>query len=155
MSDLRSRLVCERVRAQLSLQLDDRLSELEEAIVSAHLSRCPACEAYRADVAAVTSLLRNAELERSERPVVLPRRTRVSLGVLRAGAAAALVTLAVGLAGMAELLNGGESSRLASRIEISPYEYLDSGDELRPIRSTELSRFEERRASRKGEQLPI
>ncbi len=152
MSDLRSRIVCERVRAQLSLQLDGRLSELEEAMVAAHVARCPSCDAYRSDVAAVTSLLRTSPLEKPAQAIVLPRRPRVSLGLVRAGAAAALVTLAIGLTGMAELLRTEESGGLASRIEVPPYASLDRTDELEPIRSTR--RFE-RRATAKSHQRPV
>jgi len=108
-----SSIVCERVRAQISLDLDGELSQLEQAMVASHLGRCPACRAYAADVRALTQMVRRAPLERMGRPVVVRRRRRVLSARLQAGAAAALLAVAalgisVGLASQ-----GGSNDRLA------------------------------------------
>lgn len=92
--------VCERVRAQVSLALDGELSQLERAMVAAHLGRCPACRAYEAGVAAATRLLRQAPLERLQRPVSVRRPRQVLPARVQAGVAALIVGVAAfGIAG--------------------------------------------------------
>jgi anti-sigma factor RsiW len=98
MSTVRPSVICDRVRSQISLELDDELSQLERAMVSAHLGRCDECRAYRDEVTAFTGALRAAPLEPMESPIVL-RRTRHGIGArLQAGAAAAVALVAVGVA---------------------------------------------------------
>ena len=99
--------VCERVRAQVSLELDGELSQLERAMVAAHLERCGSCRAYEADVTALTAKLRATPPERAERAVDLPRRRRPAAlaGQLQVGAAAAVVVVAAGLS----ILSGSPS----------------------------------------------
>ena len=92
--------VCERARKYVSLQLDNELSQLEDAMLQAHLGRCEPCRAYAADVAATTRELRAAEPERLVRPIALPRRRRVSFGNVQAAAAAAIALAAVGIGGL-------------------------------------------------------
>ena len=89
-------MVCERVRAQVSLELDDELSQLERRMVDAHLVRCPNCRAYDADVAAFTTKLRSAPLEQIEHPIVLHRPRRVALARVQVGLAAALAIALLG-----------------------------------------------------------
>jgi anti-sigma factor RsiW len=99
MSTVRPSVICDRVRSQISLELDDELSQLERAMVSAHLQRCTECRAYRDDVATLTSALRSAPLESMEYPITL-RRPRRAIGArLQAGAAAAVAVVALGVAG--------------------------------------------------------
>ena len=94
-----SSVVCDRVRAQVSLQLDGELSQLEQRMLSAHLLRCPECSAYQADVESFTLQIRSAPLEQITRPVVIERRRR-HVGVrLQAAAAAAVALVALGLGG--------------------------------------------------------
>lgn len=87
---------CDRARNWLSLRLDGELSELEQALLAAHLARCEACRRFEGDVVALTAALRAAPVERLERPVALPR-GRVAVTPLRVGVAAALAAAAVGL----------------------------------------------------------
>ncbi len=89
-------MVCERVRAQVSLELDDELSQLERRMLDAHLIRCPDCRAYAADVAAFTTELRSAPLEQIERELVFHRPRRVTLAHLQVGSAAALAIALLG-----------------------------------------------------------
>ena len=106
-------IVCERVRAQISLGLDGELSQLEQAMVASHLGRCPACRGYAADVRALTEMVRRAPLERMGKPVVVRRPRRALSARLQAGAAAAL--LAVAALGISAQLasQGGRGERLA------------------------------------------
>jgi anti-sigma factor RsiW len=95
-----SSVVCDRVRAQVSLALDGELSQLEQRMLSSHLLRCPECSAYQSDVESFTRSIRSAPLEQLRRPVVIERRRRYVAVRLRATAAAAAVALvALGLGG--------------------------------------------------------
>lgn len=99
MSGLRRPVVCDRVRAQISVDLDGELSQLERAMLAAHLERCAACRAYGADVAAFTIALREASPERMEVPVVVRRRPgTVIASRIPAGIAAAMALAVVGVA---------------------------------------------------------
>jgi predicted anti-sigma-YlaC factor YlaD len=98
-------LVCDRVRAQISLALDGELSQLEHAMLSSHLTRCADCRVYEADVTGFTQRVRETPLEPLSRPVVVSRsRRRISISRLQVGAAAALAVAA--LLGTGELLKG-------------------------------------------------
>ena len=90
--------VCDRVRSQISLELDGELSQLERAMVAAHLERCPDCSAYEADVTSFTRALREAPLEPMEAPVVVRRARRFVAARLQAGVAAAVAVAALGVA---------------------------------------------------------
>ena len=92
---------CERARGWASLRVDGELSELESALLQAHLGRCAACARFAGGVEYVAAALRTAPRERPEpRTLALPSRRRgahalqASLAtalVIAAGAAAALV----------------------------------------------------------------
>ncbi len=99
--------LCERAREWASLRLDGELSELEGALLEAHLRRCAECRAFAADVTEMTAALRAAELEPLTAPVVLPRRTRVPVRAFQVSAAAALVLAAAGLGSLFGILNSG------------------------------------------------
>ena len=99
-------MACERVHAQISLELDSELSELERRMLDAHLLRCPACSAYSADVTDFTTMLRTAPLEQMRRAVRVhaPRRAvrpRVHVGLAAAVAIAVVGSvLQLGLPGL-------------------------------------------------------
>jgi len=86
-----SSVVCERVRMQVSLELDDELSALEKRMLDTHLSRCAICRAYAEDVNAFTTRLRAAPLERMLRPVIVTRSRRMLLDRAPIALAAAIV----------------------------------------------------------------
>ena len=98
MSAVRPSVVCERVRAQVSLQLDDELSQLERRMLAAHLERCADCRSYTEDVNAFTTAVREAPLESLERPLVLRRARRPSIARLQIGVAAGLAVAVLGAA---------------------------------------------------------
>jgi anti-sigma factor RsiW len=55
--------LCERACFWLSLRLDDQLSELEGALLDAHLASCDGCQAVAVGFGASTRALRSAALE--------------------------------------------------------------------------------------------
>ena len=112
-------LVCRRVREQVSLQLDNELSELERRMLDAHLVRCASCAAYADDVRSFTQELREAPLVALERPVVVTRRGRYVAARLQIGVAAALAFAALGLGTqLSASTESGDTS--LSRFEGSP-----------------------------------
>ena len=62
---------CDRARAWVSLRLDDEISELEDALLEAHLHRCGACREYEATVRGAVLALRARPLERMNEPIVV------------------------------------------------------------------------------------
>jgi predicted anti-sigma-YlaC factor YlaD len=103
--------LCDRAREWASLRADGELSELEGALLDAHLKRCLGCRAFADDIAGVTDALRAAALEQLTAPVVLPRRTRVSLRTFQASAAAAAVLMAAGLGSLFGVLRSDGGAR--------------------------------------------
>jgi len=91
-------VTCERVRAQVSLELDSELSQLERRMLEAHLARCADCARFAEGVGEVTRLLRSAPLETPSRPVIVRAPRRLSLARLQVAAAAALVLATLGAA---------------------------------------------------------
>jgi len=90
---------CDRARTWASLRLDGELSEIEAALLDAHLRRCAACATVVAGVEAATRAIRATALEPSVRPTWVPQvRTR---GSLRAFYAAAASVVALAAAAMA------------------------------------------------------
>jgi predicted anti-sigma-YlaC factor YlaD len=90
---------CERARAWVSLRLDGELSELERALLDAHLAGCGDCRAAATGVEGQTRAMRAAPLEPLPATPVLPRlRSRGSLRSFYAAAASTLVVFA-GLTG--------------------------------------------------------
>ena len=90
--------ICHRTRQQISLRLDSELSELEEALVAAHLARCGACSAFASEIETLTQALRSAPLEEPSVQFTLPRRpSRVGRAYMGSAAAAAIAAaVAVG-----------------------------------------------------------
>ena len=118
MRAIRASVVCERVRAQVSLELDGELSQLERRMLASHLERCPQCQAFAADVRSFTDDLRNATLETLETPVVVRRPRRLATARLQVGAAAALAVVALGIG--SQLAASEPQSPSLSRFEGAP-----------------------------------
>ena len=118
-----SRFVCDRIRHEVSLELDDELSQLERAMLESHLRRCEACRSFRDDLASFTQELRDAPLEEfSGLRFVVPRRLRLRDDVLAVASVAASFAVAVGLA----LNVGGFGSDSARGSQSARPAYLDS-----------------------------
>jgi predicted anti-sigma-YlaC factor YlaD len=110
---------CDQARALVSLRLDDELSELESALLDAHLDVCAACREFELDVAVTTRELREAPLERLEQPIWLPApRRRAYLRGLQTAAAGAVAAVAVvaGVVGITPGLTAESSQRAAGRL---------------------------------------
>jgi hypothetical protein len=90
--------ICERARVWSSARLDAELSEFEEALLRAHLSRCSACSEYEESIRGAVFALRDAPLEQLEHPVSVPSRRRAVLRPAALARAAAVVAVAVGIA---------------------------------------------------------
>jgi anti-sigma factor RsiW len=84
---------CSRAHQWISLQADGELSELERALLDAHLATCAECARFAADVETFTAGLRLSPLEQLSRPVALPSRFRSERGLR--GLSVALASAAV------------------------------------------------------------
>jgi predicted anti-sigma-YlaC factor YlaD len=110
-------MLCDRVRAQISVGLDGELSELEQAMVGSHLSWCGSCRAFEADVTTFTRMVRSAERERMETPVVIRRPRRYAALRVPASVAAAMALVVVGVASQVAAFQ----PRDATRASVSRY----------------------------------
>jgi predicted anti-sigma-YlaC factor YlaD len=88
---------CEQVRGHISAGLDGELSEVESARVEAHLGSCSACGAFAGGVREAANVLRAAPLEDLDFAIVLPSRRLALARRIPVAAAAAVLTVAVGL----------------------------------------------------------
>jgi hypothetical protein len=93
---------CARACEWASLRLDDQLSEFEEVLLEAHLTRCMDCRGFAAAISDVTGALRSAGLEQPAFAFEAPSRTRGRTVALRTVSAAAVVAV-VGLSGLVSL----------------------------------------------------
>lgn len=104
---------CDRAQAWASLELDEELSQLERALLAAHLARCAGCARSVAEMRALAEVIRGAPLERPTRPLYAPaplpahRRTGMAL---RLAAAASLAVLATALGVFAGSFDRSEPS---------------------------------------------
>jgi predicted anti-sigma-YlaC factor YlaD len=89
-------IVCDRVRAQVSLRLDGELSQLESRMVDAHLARCGECREFEADASRFTDALRSAPLEVSARPVTIRRLRRGAVSRAQVSMVAAVAVAVLG-----------------------------------------------------------
>ena len=91
---IESRL-CSRARFWVSLRLDSQLSELEGALLDAHLKGCAACRAFAESAELTTNELRTAPLESTAPVPVKGMRRRVARPITVALTAALLAGAAV------------------------------------------------------------
>jgi anti-sigma factor RsiW len=111
-------VVCDRVRAQVSLELDGELSQLEQRMLSAHLERCADCARYADDVRDLTERIRTAPAALMQRPVVVRRRRAITTTRIQIGVAAAFALAALGLG--TELAASPSQSGSLARFEGQP-----------------------------------
>ena len=88
---------CDRAREWVSLRLDDEISELEDALLEAHLHRCGACREYEATVRGAVLAVRARPLERMNEPIVVAGRRRPMLRPAAVARVAAVVAAVVGV----------------------------------------------------------
>jgi ferric-dicitrate binding protein FerR (iron transport regulator) len=96
---------CERARTWVSLGLDGELSQVEQALLRAHVGRCARCAAFARDVDGLTQEIRTAPLQRPLRAGMPARRRSTGMRALQLGAAAAAVAIAAGLGSLAGSLS--------------------------------------------------
>jgi ferric-dicitrate binding protein FerR (iron transport regulator) len=125
---------CERAREWISLGLDGELSPFEQRLLDSH------CRVFEEDVHAISRRLREAPLERLERPIVLPRRPLFAGRAFQfAVAGAAAVAVAVG--STFGVMTADRSTRDKFGSKVRPA-YLDSPDyELRMIHKAQEVRL--------------
>jgi predicted anti-sigma-YlaC factor YlaD len=117
-STINGSVICDRVRAQVSLEVDGELSQLERRMLRAHLDRCEDCSTFSAEVQGFTREIRSAPLEPVGRPVAIPRLRRPSFARVQVAAVAAVFVAAAGIAGQLGALPevsdgiGSEASRV-------------------------------------------
>lgn len=123
--------LCERARAWASLRADDELSELESALLEAHLGRCEPCRYFAQGTEDVATALRAARLEPpAPLAFAVPATRRTGRGALQMAVAAAAV-LAVGAAAAFSGPGGGKTE--ASK-PVSMVASVESPDRLRQLR---------------------
>ena len=88
---------CERSRAWVSMRLDGELSELEAALLGAHLRSCVACQEYEESVRGAVLALRSQPLEQVDHSVAVPGRRRVVVRPVALARVAAAVAAVVGV----------------------------------------------------------
>lgn len=129
--------LCSRARFWASLRVDGELSELEGALLDAHLGRCADCRAYAEGVTGTTAALRSAPLELAT-PIVVAapaRPGRIVAGLV----AATLVVLAAIVGGLVrENTIGGAASTVAATRNVAVVATVETPDQLRRLRRTSL-----------------
>jgi predicted anti-sigma-YlaC factor YlaD len=111
-------VTCTRVREQISLRLDDELSELEQRMLDSHLARCDECRVYDESVVEFTSVLRDAPPVPLPRPILVSHGRRISIARLQIGVAAALALAALGLG--VQFSSSGSGAELSGTITRYP-----------------------------------
>jgi predicted anti-sigma-YlaC factor YlaD len=128
--------LCSRARFWASLRVDGELSELEGALLDAHLGRCADCRTYAEGVAGATAALRSAPLERAT-PIVVAapaRPGRIVAGLV----AATLVVLAAVVGGLIRENVTGAASTVGATRNVAIVATVETPDQLRRLRRTSL-----------------
>jgi predicted anti-sigma-YlaC factor YlaD len=139
MRSSRSQL-CDRARQWASLRVDGELSELENALLDSHLTRCDGCRSFVREAEAVATALRSVAFERVPAPVVLefPRRRRVPVRALQAAVAAGLVLVAAALGSVLGVASHDNGATRAAIRRTAMVAMADSPDNLRALRRPTL-----------------
>jgi hypothetical protein len=136
--------LCARARFWVSLRVDDELSELEAALLDAHLARCGDCCEFALGAEASAAAIRSASYIRHA-PLVLdlPRAPRRFVAAAGIAAVIAVAAIAGGLVGSATSRGPSSSSPVHAAAVVASF---DSPDQLRRLRRTTL--LNERRLPR-------
>jgi anti-sigma factor RsiW len=126
--------LCSRARFWASLRVDGELSELEGALLDAHLGRCDACREVVAGFAVATDRLRAEPLARPK-PVVVSV-ARASRRML-ASVAVAVVVIAGAVLGGLVRGNAAPSTASLPRV-VAVVASVETPDQLRRLRRTTL-----------------
>jgi hypothetical protein len=98
----------------VSLGLDGELSQVEQALVRAHVGRCADCAVFARDLHGLTSELRRTPLERPAGSIPAGRR-RSGMRALQLGAAAAAVVLAATLGSLVGSLSSQQAAGVVAK----------------------------------------
>jgi putative zinc finger protein len=126
--------LCERARAWASLRADGELSELESALLDAHLERCASCCEFASGAETVAATLRAVPLERPSVALGPMRHAsaRRAWQALRLTAALAVVVVAGVVASASR--PGVPAAERASSKPVAMVAGADSPDGLRELR---------------------
>jgi hypothetical protein len=127
--------LCARARFWASLRVDGELSELEGALLDAHLGRCGECREFEASAIGSASLLREAPLAVPS-PVVVPAARSPRRVLLVAASAAALIGAAL-LGGLVSGAVAPDGSPTTAR-SVAVVASVETPDQLRRLRRTSL-----------------
>ena len=140
--------LCERARSWASLRADGELSELESALLDAHLGRCSACSVFARDTEEIAAALRSARLQLPAPVRVQAQQSRhTGLRALQVAAAVAIVVAA----GVVAAVTGPSQSARAAK-PVAMVAGVDSPDALRALRRPAL--IEQGRLIPRNRQLP-
>jgi predicted anti-sigma-YlaC factor YlaD len=140
--------LCARARSWASLRADGELSDLESALLDAHLGRCLSCRTFARDTEQIAVALRAARLEAPAPFALRPRQPRrAALRALQVAAAVAVVVTA----GVIAAFSGPSGSTSAAK-PVAMVAGADSPDVLRALRRPAL--VEQGRAIPRNRQLP-
>jgi anti-sigma factor RsiW len=128
--------LCARARFWVSLRVDGELSELEGALLDAHLARCVHCREFALAADASTTAIRAASYIRHA-PIVLdlprsPRRVAAGAGITALVAAAAIAGVLV----RGTVAPGSSSPSVARSVAVVAS--VETPDQLRRLRRTTL-----------------
>jgi predicted anti-sigma-YlaC factor YlaD len=130
--------LCDRARQLASARLDGEISELEGALLDAHLARCASCSSFALDCSDITGALRAAALVRPEAPVgvALPHRGTRRVRLLQTAAATALVLVAAALGSALSVFGDSTSGSgaPAAQRHTAMLAFTDTPDQLRRLR---------------------
>src|SRR5258708_14828453 len=122
--------LCERARSWVSLRADGERSELESALLDAHLGRCASCSVFARGTEEIAAALRSARLQRPA-PILVQRERAGHAGVRALQVAAAIAVVVA--AGVIAAVSG--PSRSAHALQpVATVPGVDSPDRLRPLR---------------------
>jgi hypothetical protein len=128
--------LCARARFWVSLRVDDELSELEGALLDAHLARCEGCREFATGADASTAAIRAASYIRHP-PIALdlPRSSRR----FAAGVGVAALVAAAAIAGALVRGNVSTGSNSPSVVHsVAVVASVETPDQLRRLRRTTL-----------------
>lgn len=140
--------MCERARSWASLRADGELSELECALLDAHLGHCSSCRSFAQGTEEIAAALRSSRVDVPAPVVLRPERARrTGLRALQVAAAVAVVVSAGVIAAVSGPAGGPGAAESVSMVA-----GVDSPDGLRALRRPAL--IEQGRSIPRNRQLP-
>jgi anti-sigma factor RsiW len=132
--EVRGGQLCARARFWASLRIDGELSELEGALLDAHLARCVDCSVLAEGFSASTAALRSAPLAQIAPVAIdLPRSQRRLVGLIAVVAVLVLGVITGGIVRGQVSHDAGSTPRAV--VAVASF---DTPDQLRALRRTTL-----------------